>query len=179
MQSPGKRPRPSPWDIAATELIDAVVSTAERIAAARTSSGELVYAIDAESRLLRTVASSSYCLAIADVARVLRVSRQAAHRLVHGASAAGKVELQPNPDDRRILQVFLTPSGRAALERARSAEAVWLRGLLGDLPDRPMAKVTHVLNVIRRRLERDERAWRELERAEQERRRLSRDRFFG
>lgn len=167
-----------PWDVAATELIDEVVATAERVAAARASSGERVFPDDAESRLLRAVAGSSYCLAIADVARTLRITRQAAHKLVYGAVATGRVELLPNSDDRRILQVFLTPRGRAELARVRTAEGVWLQLLLSGLAGHRMAVVTHVLRVIRQRLERDERERRRVEREELERRRLSRDRYF-
>ena len=81
---------------------------------------------------------------------------------------AGRVELLPNPDDRRILQVFLTPRGRAALAGLRTAEGIWLQMLLAGLADRRIVAVTHVLRVIRQRLQRDER----------ERRRLSRDGFF-
>jgi len=168
MPGAGNKLRTRPWDVAATELIDEIVATAERVAAARASSGERVFPDDAESRLLRAVAGSSYCLAIADVARTLGITRQAAHKLVYGAVATGRVELLPNPDDRRILQVFLTPQGRGELARVRTAEGVWLQLLLSGLADRQMATVTHVLRVIRQRLERDER----------QRRRLSRDRFF-
>lgn len=172
------RLRNSPWDAAATELIDEIVATAERIGAALASSGERVFPDDAESRLLRAVAGSSYCLAIADVARALRITRQAAHKLVYRAVTAGRVELLPNRDDRRILQIFLTPRGRGELARLRAAEGVWLQLLLSGLDDRPMAVATHVLRVIRKRLERDERERRRVEREERRRQRLSRDRFF-
>jgi DNA-binding MarR family transcriptional regulator len=177
---PGSRNklRTHSWDVAATELIDEIVATAERVAAARAPTGERVFPDDAEARLLRVVAGSQYCLAIAGVARALRITRQAAHKLVHGAVAAGRVELLPNPDDRRILQVFLTPRGRAALAGLRTAEGIWLQMLLGGLADRQMATVTHVLRVIRQRLERDERERRRVAREERDRRRLSRDRFF-
>ena len=177
---PGARNKPgtSPWDVAATEVIDEIVATAARISTARASSGEPVFPDDAESRLLRAVAGSSHCLAIADVARALRVTRQAAHRLVYRAVATGRVELLPNPDDRRILQVFLTRRGRAELACARMAEGVWLQLLLSGLADRQMAQVTRVLHVIRQRLERDARERCRVEREERDRRRLSRDRFF-
>jgi DNA-binding MarR family transcriptional regulator len=111
----------------------------------------------------------------ADVARALRITRQAAHKLVYRAVTAGRVELLPNPDDRRILQVFLTPRGRADLAGLRTAEGIWLQMLLGGLADRRMVAVTQVLRVIRQRLERDER---ERRRVEQERRRLSREGYF-
>ena len=88
------------------------------------------------------------------------------------------MELLPKPDDRRILQVFLTAQARGELTRVRVAEGVWLQLLLSGLADRRMIEVTQVLRVIRQRLDRDERERRRVERADSERRRLSRDRFF-
>ena len=58
------------------------------------------------------------------------------------------------------------------------AEGVWLQLLLSGLADQQMVVATHVLRVIRHRLERDEQERRRVEREERERRRLSRDRFF-
>lgn len=101
--------------MARIELIDEIATAGQRIGEARTSGGELVFPTDAQTRLLRAVERSPHCLAIADAARVLRVSRQAAHRVAHRAAAAG--------------------------------------GLGGHA----MATATHVVRVIRQRLERDAR----------------------
>jgi DNA-binding MarR family transcriptional regulator len=167
------RPQTAPqpfarWDAAAGELLYEITTAAERIVAARTSSGERVQRTDALWRLLETVERSRYCLAIADVARALGVTRQTAHPLCRAAAGAGYVELLPNPDDRRILQVLLTPHARAELKRVRSAEGIRLHVLLSGLGDHDLAQVTRVLRVIRQRLERDDR----------ERRRLSQPGFF-
>ena len=113
--------------------------------------------------MLTTVAHSDYCLAIADLGRALRVRKQYAHELAHAAVRAGVVELEPNPDDKRILQLTLTPQGRAALANARSAERLWLVTLLNGLGDHDLAATTHVVRVIRQRLERDAREWAQLE----------------
>jgi hypothetical protein len=86
------RLRARPWDVVATELIDEIVAAAERIAAARALSGQRVFPDDAESRLLRAVAGSSYCLAIADVARALRITGQAAHKLEREERERRRVE---------------------------------------------------------------------------------------
>ena len=170
--------RLDPWS-AAADLIFEITATAERIAKARNWAGERAQRSDSTWRLLEALERSRYCLAIADVARALGMRRQSAHELVHATAAAGYVELLSNPDDRRILQVFLTPQGQAELSRVRTTEGVWLQLLLSGLADRRMATVTHVLRVIRQRLERDERERRRVEREERDRRRLSRDRFFG
>jgi len=122
------------------DLIDEITSTAQRI-----------------GRVLVTVAKSPYCLAIADVARAVGVRRQAAHRLVYEAVRAGVIELVPHPQDRRLLQVAVTPEGRRELAAARIAEQAWLATLLNGLGDHELKATVHVVRVIRQRLERDAR----------------------
>lgn len=70
---------------------------------------------------------------------------------------AGVVELEPNPDDKRILQLTLTSNGRSMLAAARSAERLWLATLLLGLGDHELTAATHVVRVVRQRLERDAR----------------------
>jgi DNA-binding MarR family transcriptional regulator len=107
--------------------------------------------------VLSTVATSHYCLAIADLARALHVRHQTAHELAHAAERARVIELAPNPQDKRILQALLTPTGRAELAAARSSQGIWLASLLNGLDDKDMAFTTHVVRVIRQRLERNAR----------------------
>lgn len=142
---------------ARTDLIDELTLAAQRIGEAHTPDGELVFPTDAETRLLRAVERSRYCLAIADVARVLSVWRQAAHRVAYRAAALGRLELLPNPDDARILQLFLTTLGRSYLSGLRTAESTWLTALLNGLGEHEMATTMRVVRVIRQRLERDAR----------------------
>jgi DNA-binding MarR family transcriptional regulator len=106
---------------------------------------------------MRAVERSPYCLAIADLARALGVPKQFAHRLAHRTAQLGYVELAPNPDDRRILQVLLTENGGSELAAARSSVRIWLAAVLNGLGDHDMRTTTHVVRVIRQRLERDAR----------------------
>jgi len=147
-------------------LIDEITIAAQRIAAARDRNGEPVYRTDGIWRVLATVASSPYCLAIADLARALRVRKQTAHKLAHKAARARVIELAPNPQDKRILQALVTPRGRAELHAARTAEAGWLARLLNGLGDHELKATMHVVKVLRQRLERDAR---DLERQKAER----------
>jgi DNA-binding MarR family transcriptional regulator len=155
-----QRPRDPPlqrWRLAATALIDEITLAAERVGEARGLGGQRVFPTDAQARLLRAVERSPYCLAIADAARALGVSRQAAHRVAYRAAALGRLELLPNADDARILQLLLTPTGTAYLRALRTGESLWLGTLLNGLGDPEMATATHVVRVIRQRLERDAR----------------------
>jgi DNA-binding MarR family transcriptional regulator len=155
-----ERPRNAPvsrWHVDAIELIGEIALAAERIGEARSMTGERIYPTDARSRFLRAIERSPYCLAIADAARALGVSRQAAHRTTYDAAAMGEVELLPNPDDQRILQIVLTLAGRSKLHAGRAIESTWLATLLNGLGDRDLAATTHVVRVIRQRLECDAR----------------------
>jgi DNA-binding MarR family transcriptional regulator len=115
---------------------------------------------------LTTVARSSYCLAIADLGRAMRIRKQTAHELAHAAVRAGVVDLEPNPQDKRILQLLLTPSGRSQLAAAASAERIWLATVLNGLGDRELTATAHVVRVIRQRLERAAREWARLQKGE-------------
>jgi hypothetical protein len=87
---PAPRPRLfARWQESANDLMYEITTTAQRIVAARTSSGERVQRTEATWRLLETLERSRYCLAIADVARALGVTRQTAQPLCHAAAVAG------------------------------------------------------------------------------------------
>jgi DNA-binding MarR family transcriptional regulator len=164
MESPpaNARKRRAPFEhrnAAERQLIDEISDAARRLAGARDWNGERVFRTDGVWRVLTAVARSSYCLAIADVARVLGIRRQAAHELVHSAARAGYIDLAPNPHDKRILQALLTSHGRAELAAARIARGVWLATVLNGLGDQELAAATHVVRVIRQRLERNAREW--------------------
>jgi DNA-binding MarR family transcriptional regulator len=158
------RQRGAPFEqrrLAEHDLIDEITSAARRIADGRDWNGEPVYRTDGVWRVLATVAGSSYCLAIADLARALGVRKQTAHQLAHAAARASVIELAPNPHDKRILQALVTPKGRAELAAARTAEDTWLATLLNGLGDQELKATIRVVRAIRQRLERD---LRELER---------------
>ncbi|HET8713923.1 MAG TPA: MarR family transcriptional regulator [Gemmatimonadales bacterium] len=140
------------------ELLDEILATARRVAAARNMDGERIIRTDPAWRLLTTIERAPYCCSISDAARLLRLSRQRVHHLARQAEQLGLIELEPNPDDRRILQLFLTESGRARLAAARSVETAWLNVLLNGLDDRRLAVTVHVLSVIGQRLVRDAQA---------------------
>jgi DNA-binding MarR family transcriptional regulator len=96
-------------------------------------------------------------LTLADLARALGVRKQVAHRLAHLAERAEVIELAPNPDDRRILQAFLTRKGHDELVAAKAVQSTWLATVLNGLRDQDLATAARVVRVIRQRLERDAR----------------------
>jgi DNA-binding MarR family transcriptional regulator len=143
--------------VAEQELIVEITNAARRIDEARDPHGQRVFRTDGLWRVLATVATSQYCLAIADLGRALGVRKQTARELAHAAARAGLIELAPNPHDKRILQALLTPRGRAEVAAVRAAERLWLATLLNGLGDHAMAAATQVVRVVRQRLERQAR----------------------
>jgi hypothetical protein len=101
--------------VAENELIGEITTAARLIAGGRDWYRDPVFRTDGVWRVVTTVASSSYCLAIADLARALGVRRPVAHELAHEAARTGLIELASNPHDKRILQALLTARGRAEL----------------------------------------------------------------
>ena len=159
MDVPPQKPRPRgvPLQgrrVAEHDLIDEIVSAARRIAEARDWNGEPVYRTDGIWRVITTIASSPYCLAIADLGRALHVRKQVAHELAHEAARQRFIALESNPHDKRILQVVLAPRGRAELAAARTAGEIWRATLLNGLGDHDLKATAHIIEVIRQRLER-------------------------
>lgn len=159
-----RRPDPKHWlerrRTAERALIYEIRNAARSIAAARDTDGQLIYRTDAGFVVPDAVARAPYCMAIADLGRFLGIRKQSAQQLAHVAARAGVIELWPNPDDKRLLQLLLTPKGRAELAAARQAEAQWLMLLLHGLGDRELDATTHVVTVVRQRLDRAAREWR-------------------
>src|SRR5688572_3816821 len=87
--------------------------------ARRSSDGEPALHFGARWRLLRAIERRGGAPTFADLARLPKMSRQAAREQALKTAEAGLVELFTAPDDRRLLQVALTPAGRRELTRQR------------------------------------------------------------
>ncbi len=68
-----------------------------------------------------------------DLTAATLLARSSCSRLVDGLAAAGLVERQPDPDDRRAVRVRLRPAGRRVVRRAG---AVHVRGISRYVEDR-------------------------------------------
>ncbi|WP_242892885.1 MarR family winged helix-turn-helix transcriptional regulator [Actinomadura litoris] len=62
-------------------------------------------------------------MSVADIARQVASTRQAANEMLAGLEAQGLVERRPNPSDRRSHKIHITESGRTRLAEARVAVA--------------------------------------------------------
>lgn len=143
------------WHVEATAFLYEIVRTADALKDARVFDSDPALYFGARWRLLRAIERHGGAPTFAGLARSLGISRQAARELAIKAARVGVVELLTAPDDWRALQVVLTPAGRRELERQRLPQFTWVFTLLNGLEEEAMRETHHVLEVIRRRLERN------------------------
>lgn len=60
-------------------------------------------------------------LSVADIARKVASSRQAANEMISGLEQEGLIERRPHPTDRRTHQIHLTEAGQERFTQARIA----------------------------------------------------------
>ncbi|MFD6162011.1 MarR family winged helix-turn-helix transcriptional regulator [Nocardia sp. NPDC060256] len=60
-------------------------------------------------------------MSVADIAREVASTRQAANEMLTGLEQEGLIERRPHPSDRRTHQITVTESGRTRLAEARIA----------------------------------------------------------
>ncbi len=87
----------------------------------------------AQSRLLRVLARYDEPPRMADVAGRLEVVPRAVTSLVDGLEASGCVRRAPDPDNRRVIRLEITDTGRATLRALRDARRAAAEDILAPL----------------------------------------------
>ncbi|MEU3597594.1 MarR family transcriptional regulator [Streptomyces sp. NPDC006798] len=87
----------------------------------------------AQSRLLRALAHDERPPRMADLAARLEVVPRAVTSLVDGLETAGRVRRAPDPDNRRVIRIELTDTGRATLRALREARRAAAEDILAPL----------------------------------------------
>ena len=164
MQPPPRHHLFNEFHVEATAFLLEIVRAADCLRAARAFDGAPALYLGARWQLLRAIERCGGAPTFADLARLLKMSRQAAREQALNTAEAGLVELIAAPDDRRMLQVALTPAGRRELERQRLPDFGWVFTLLKGLEPSAMRETNHVLRVLRLRLERYRREMRRVAR---------------
>ena len=85
---------------------------------------------------------------VGTLAEVEQVSAPTATKVVGRLHAAGLVAHLPDPTDRRVSVVALTPSGEALLTEIRDRKTAWLTQRLSQLPPNELDRVVDALAVL-------------------------------
>ena len=85
---------------------------------------------------------------VGTLAEMEQVSPPTATKVVEKLHAAGLVERQSDPRDRRVSLVALTPAGDDLLADIRARKTAWLNAQLDDLSPDELARLTDALEVL-------------------------------
>ncbi|MFI6644054.1 MarR family winged helix-turn-helix transcriptional regulator [Streptomyces sp. NPDC050504] len=102
----------------------------------------------AQSRLLRTLAHYDSPPRMADLAQRLEVVPRAVTSLVDGLEASDCVRRAPDPDNRRVIRIELTDTGRAVLRALRGARRDAAEEILAPLTDEQREVLADLLSTL-------------------------------
>ncbi|MDI3404111.1 MarR family winged helix-turn-helix transcriptional regulator [Streptomyces cavernicola] len=114
-------------------LADHLLRLARRLHRAQKRHLEPVGLTPGESRLLRLVAHHESPPRMGDLAQGLEVVPRAVTTLVDGLETAGCVRRAPDPENRRVTRIELTPEGHKTLRTLRDARRAAAEDILAPL----------------------------------------------
>jgi DNA-binding MarR family transcriptional regulator len=125
-------------------LLDGIVRRQRR--ASREGFGESV--THGQFRVLRTLDRADRALRLSELAAQLGIVPRSATSVVDDLEAAGLVERQPDPHDRRATLVDLTPNGRQILNTLREKRRDVMVSQLSRLTDTEQQTLAHLLQRL-------------------------------
>jgi DNA-binding MarR family transcriptional regulator len=90
---------------------------------------------------------------VANVARIMGLSRQAVQQTANGLEREGFIEFLDNPHHRRAKLMSLTEQGREALEYVTEQQAIWANKIGVKHRAEDLRKALEVLQALRESLE--------------------------
>jgi DNA-binding MarR family transcriptional regulator len=97
-------------------------------------------------KLLMLISRPGQRFKVMDVAELLGVTNAAASRSIDRLVQRGLVDRNVTPEDRRAVDLTLTPTAEALLARFTEARNRELNRLLGHYPDGDMERAARILN---------------------------------
>ncbi|MER7243496.1 MarR family transcriptional regulator [Kribbella sp. NPDC000426] len=125
-------------------LLDGIVRRQRR--ASREGFGESV--THGQFRVLRTLDRADRALRLSELAAQLGIVPRSATSVVDDLEAAGLVERQPDPHDRRATLVDLTPDGRQILNTLREKRRDVMHTQLARLTPTEQQTLAHLLHRL-------------------------------
>jgi DNA-binding MarR family transcriptional regulator len=138
---------------AMTDLIIETFRLNGRLLAAGDSLVADIGLTSARWQVLGAVALSPDPLPVAHIAKAMGLARQSVQRLVNEMERDGLLSFRANPNHQRAKLVLLTPSGKAAYDRAMKRQIPWAEAIANGLSVKQIDAATAVLEAIRKRLE--------------------------
>ncbi len=86
--------------------------------------------------------------AVSDIGEHLGITAPASSQLLNRLVDEGLIERQESPQDRRVKQIVLTPSGLQLIDESIQARQAWLDRLVDTLSEEEQALVDTALNLL-------------------------------
>jgi DNA-binding MarR family transcriptional regulator len=104
-------------------------------------------------QVLGAIALSGAPQPVANIARILGLTRQAVRRVVNELEAEGFLSFAPNPHHQRAKLVVLSKSGAKAFQAAATRQAPWAKQLARRISARDIRTALGVVRELASRLE--------------------------
>lgn len=106
--------------------------------------------------LILDALKGSAFMRMGELAKYLSVTMAAATGIVDKLVRSGLAARGGSPDDRRIVNISITPKGRGIIKRHNQAKQKAFREMFGHLSPADRAKYLEILTKIHRHLRKDE-----------------------
>lgn len=104
-------------------------------------------------QVLSTIARSSRPESVANIARLMGLTRQAVQRLANEMVASGHLRFEPNPNHKRAALLVLTCSGRKMFEEITSRQVMWANALAEGQSEEDIRKANAAILRLTQQLE--------------------------
>ena len=104
-------------------------------------------------QVLSTVARSTRPESVANIARLMGLTRQAVQRLANEMVASGLLHYEPNPHHKRAALLILTLSGREMFEEITNRQVLWANSLAEGQSEEDIRKANAAIVQLTQQLE--------------------------
>lgn len=104
-------------------------------------------------QVLSVVARAERPETVANIARIMGLTRQAVQRVANELAKAGLLGFEPNPHHKRAVLVVLTDSGRISFDEVRARQVPWVNMLAEGLDPSHILTATRLLQKLSKRFE--------------------------
>jgi DNA-binding MarR family transcriptional regulator len=104
-------------------------------------------------QVLSTVARADCPETVANIGRLMGLTRQAVQRVVNEMILEGLLESAPNPHHKRAVLVRPTPRGREMFDELTTQQVVWTNALAEGLSEQEIERATAIIGRINLRFQ--------------------------